>query len=366
MTERSESPKRIAFFLPNMGGGGAERVALASIVDLAGRGHEVDLVLVRAEGELLPLVPPEVHLFDLKSSRIFAALLPLARYLKARRPDALHALMWPVTIVAILAHRLARSRARLMVSDHIAYSKMVRGLRERAMLRWTTRRFYPAADFRIVVSADAADDLAALSGIPRDRFEVIYNPVSPPAIIATNPQVEALWGEADRRIITVGSLKEQKNQALLLRAFAQLRGHPRAKLMILGEGPLRPMLEGLAAELGVADRVVMPGFALNPWPYLASADLFVLSSDYEGFGIALVEAMYAGLRVISTDCRSGPREILDGGRYGKLVPTGDVAALADAIATTLAEPAEPDRMRERAKVLTGPSRLARYADLLLG
>jgi glycosyltransferase involved in cell wall biosynthesis len=349
-----------------MAGGGAERVALAGIIDLLERGHEVDLVLVRAEGALLPLIPPQVQVFDLRAPRIVASLLPLARYLRKRKPDAVHALMWPVTIVAILAHRLARSRARLLVSDHVAHSKMIQSPRERALFRWTTRWLYPAADFRIVVSADAADDLATFSGIPRDRFEVIYNPISPPAAIATNPQVERLWGDCDQRIITVGALKEQKNHALLLRAFAQINSFPKSKLMILGEGQLRPKLEGLARELGIADRVLMPGFAIDPWPYLASADLFVLSSDYEGFGIALVEAMYAGLRVVSTDCRSGPREILDGGRYGKLVPTGDSAALADAIDQALAEPAQPDRMREQAEVMTGPSKLARYAALLLG
>lgn len=353
-------------FLPNMAGGGAERVALAGIKDLVERGHEVDVVLVRAEGELLPLLPPQAKVVDLDARRLSASLLPLVRYLRERKPDAIHALMWPATVIAILARRLARSHALLMVSDHIAHSQMIQARRERAMFRWTTRRFYPAADFRIVVSADAADDLAALSGIPRDRFEVIYNPISPPTKIATNPHVEELWGDADQRIITVGSMKEQKNQALLLRAFAQIRGHPKAKLMILGEGQLRPMLERLAKDLGVADRVLMPGFAIEPWPYLASADLFVLSSDYEGFGIALVEAMHAGLRVVSTDCMSGPGEILDRGRYGKLVPTDDAAALAEAIAAALAEPAAPDRMRERAEVMTGPSTLARYAELLLG
>lgn len=349
-----------------MSGGGAERVALASIHDLLERGHEVDLVLVRAEGELLPLLPPQVTVVDLKSSRIFASLRPLVRYLRERKPDSIHALMWPVTIIAILAHRLARSRARLMVSDHVAHSQMIQAPRERAVFRWTTRRFYPVADFRIVVSADAADDLAALSGIPRDRFEVIYNPILTPATIATNPEVEQLWGDADQRIITVGSMKEQKNQALLLRAFAQLRGHPKAKLMILGEGQLRPMLEGLAKELGVADRVRMPGFAIDPWPYLASADLFVLSSDYEGFPLVLAEAMHAGLRVVSTDCVSGPREMLDGGRYGQLVPCGDATALAVAIEQALVTPAKPEHMRERADAMTGASKFARYAELLTG
>jgi len=326
MAEQGTALKRIALFLPNLGGGGAERVALSSAKDLIERGHEVDLVLVRAEGKLLPLLPAQVKVIDLKAPRIFASLVPLARYLRERKPDALHAVMWPVTIIAIIAHRLARSRAILMVSDHVAYSQPFLTARQMSMLRLSTRLLYPRADFRVVISSRAADDLAALSGIARDRFEVIYNPISPPRPIVSNTEVQLLWGESNQRIITVGSLKEVKNHALLLRAFAELRGHPNAKLMILGEGHLRSMLEGLAANLGVADRVLMPGFFVDPWPYLASANLFVLSSDYEGFPLVLAEAMHAGLKVVSTDCVSGPAEMLDGGRYGRLVPCGDVAA----------------------------------------
>lgn len=366
VAESAAAPKRIAFFLPNLGGGGAERVALAGIKDLVDRGHQVDVVLVRAEGELLPLLPPQAKIVDLNARRLFASLLPLVRYQRERKPDAIHALMWPATVIAILAHRLARSRARLMVSDHTTLSRHARTPRERAMLRWTTRLFYPRADIRVACSAGTADDLVQLSGIPRETIDVIYNPVSPPSAIATTLAVERLWGGSGKRIITVGSMKAEKNQALLLRAFAELRGHPKAKLMIVGDGPLRPVLEQLATELGVADRVRMPGFVVDPWPWLASADLFALSSDYEGFGIALAEAMHAGLRVVSTDCVCGPREILDDGRYGALVPTGDATALAEAMAAALASPAEPERMRERAEALTGPASLARYAELLTG
>lgn len=364
MAESAGPSKRIALFLPNMSGGGAEQVALTSAKDLIKRGHEVDLVLVRAEGALLPLLPSAVRVVDLNARRMVASLAPLARYLRERKPDALHAVMWPVTIVAILAHRLARSRALLMVSDHTTLSRHVRSWGQRAILRWTTSFFYPMADFRVICSSQAADDLATLSGISRGRFEVLYSPFSPPEIIRTNSDAERLWGDCEQRIITVGSMKQEKNQALLLRAFAQLGGHPKAKLMILGEGQLRPALEQLAAQLGVADRVLMPGFAIDPWPYLASADLFVLSSDYEGFGIALAEAMYAGLRVVSTDCMSGPSEMLDSGRYGRLVPCRDAAALAEAIEKALAEPAKPERMRARAISMAGQNMIARYSELL--
>ena len=359
--------RHVAILIPDLGGGGAERVALASIIDLVEAGHRVDLLLARAEGALLPLLPPDVRVVDLSASRLVAALPPLIRYLRRERPDALHAVMWPVTVIAVLAHRLARSDARLMVSDQVVLSKQMTSPRQRAALRWTTRLFYPRADVRVTCSAVAADDLAALAGIDRRSINVIYNPISPPATIEATPQVEALWGVGrGERLINAGSLKTQKNQTLLLRAFAKLRDRPQARLMILGEGHLRGALEAEAERLGIANRVILPGFALDPWPYYASADLFVLSSDYEGFPLVLAEAMQAGLRVVSTDCASGPAELLDGGAYGRLVPCGDANALASAIEQALDEPAEPDRQRAQAEAMAGPAQITRYRELLIG
>ena len=361
----AETPrKRIAIFLPNLLGGGAERVALASARDLVERGHQVDLVLVEATGDLLPVVPKGVRLVDLKAPRIIAALPLLARYLREERPDALHAVMWPVTVVAIMAHKLARSPARLVVSDHTNLSRHVSGGVRRLMLKWTTRLLYPLADERIICSNAAADDLARLSGMPRERIEVIYNPISPPKRIASNAKIEALWKGKGPRIITVGAMKPEKNHGLLIEAFARLP-HGKAKLMILGQGELRPALERQAMKLGIANRLIFAGFAIDPWPYLASADLFVLSSDYEGFGIVIAEAMYAGLRIVSTDCVAGPREILDGGRFGELVQTGDAVALAKAMERALEAPPMPGRQRARAMDISGPATLDRYAQLLM-
>ena len=360
-----EARRHVAIFLPNLGGGGAERVALASAADLVRKGHRVDMVLVDAKGDFLPLVPKGVRVVDLKAPRIIAALPLLVRYLREKHPDVLHAVMWPVTAVAIMAHKLARSNARLVVSDQVALSRQVTGGLQRRLLEWTTRLLYPLADVRIACSRVAADDLARLSRIPRERIEVIYNPISPPTRIKTNAGVEALWHGQGPRLITVGNLKAQKNHALLLDAFARL-GNRDARLMILGQGSLQPALERQAAELGIGDRVVFPGFAVDPWPFLASADLFVLSSDYEGFPLVLAEAMQAGLKVVSTDCVSGPAEMLDGGRFGRLVPCGDAEALAKAMDAALADPPEPKRMKARAEVMAGTGMIDRYTELLTG
>lgn len=364
MAEPPETGKKVALFLPDMSGGGAERVVLAEARELVRRGHSVDLILSLGGGVLLGLLPPAVRVIDLGCARMSRALAPLVRYLRRERPDALHATMWPSTVIGVAAHRLARSQARLMVSDQVTLSQQVTRPAQRAALKLTSRLLYPLADVRVQCSSVAADDLARLAHLDRAQIEVITNPIEPPAVIAERPDIEEIWGvERGARLITVGALKAQKNHALLLDAFARL-ARPDARLMILGEGGLGNALQEKARALGVAERVIWPGFQLDPWPWLASADLFVLSSDYEGFPLVLAEAMAAGLRVVSTDCPSGPAELLDGGRYGSLVPIRDPAALAAAIDAALDEPVEGERQRMRAREMAGPGQIARYADLL--
>jgi glycosyltransferase involved in cell wall biosynthesis len=359
----AEPKRRAAILLPNLGGGGAERVALAIAADLIERGHEVDLLLVEARGQLLPLVPAGARIVDLKAHRLRAALRPLIRYLRQAAPDVLNAHMWPLTVVAIMAHRLARSRARLVIMDHTALSRHEPAGKARRLLKWTTRLFYPLADERIIVSKAAAADLARLSGITPDRIAVVYSPVRTPATLAGGAEAETAWRGPGPRILGVGSLNKVKNHALLLDAFARLQRRD-ARLVILGEGELRADLERQAEALGIAARVSLPGFAIDPWPYFASADLFVLSSDYEGFGIVLAEAMYSGLRIVSTDC-GGSREILDDGRFGRLVPCGDAEAMAAAIDETLTHPTGPTRTKARAEAMFESSR-RHLRELLLG
>lgn len=353
--------RRIAVCLPDMSGGGAERVALEIVRDLVAAGHKVELLLANATGELMPLIPPQVRVIDLQASRLFGALWPLVRYFRRERPDAMQVSMWPLTTIAIIAHRLAGSRARLMTSDHIAFAQA--SWLDKLPIRLTAGPLYRLADVRVSVSEGAARDLAGLTGLSRDQFEVIYNPISPPDEIRSTQAVEELWGGASSRIITVGSLKPQKNHALLLRAFARL-GLKDGRLMILGDGPLRGDLEHLVAQLGIGDRVILPGFVLDPWPYYASASQFVLSSDYEGFANVILEALAAGLPVVSTDCPSGPAEILENGRFGTLVEVGDEAGLADAIKRAIDHRSNPGPGQERAaRFSQGSAR--RYRELLL-
>ncbi len=166
-------------------------------------------------------------------------------------------------------------------------------------------------------------------------------------------------------MLTVGSFKEQKNQQLLIRAFARLTQTTDATLMLLGEGDLGPGLKELASALGVSNRVLFPGFHPDPTPFYRTADLFVLSSDYEGLPTVIIEALASGVPVVSTDCPSGPFEILRGGEFGTLVPVGDEVALANAMEQALSTPSDPDRLRRRALDFSPEVAARRYLDLLL-
>ncbi|MDQ3078042.1 MAG: glycosyltransferase [Pseudomonadota bacterium] len=358
---------RLAFLIPDLRGGGAERVAVNLIRHLVGRGHEVDLVVMARSGELLDLVPPEVRVFDLEAGRVRNAIWPLVAYLRERRPAGLQVSMWPITVVAIVAAKVARVVTRVVVSDHSNLSRQYGGSRTAmAALRASIRLFYPRATARVAVSSGCADDLARLSRIARAQFEVIHNPVDAPPAGADASSVAQAWPGPGARILAVGNLMQVKNHALLIRAFAELvKTHP-AALMILGEGERRESLEKLTGDLVVAEHVAMPGFVTDPAPYYAAADLFVLSSDYEGFGNVIVEALHAGLPVVSTDCPSGPAEILEPGKHGTLVPCGDPERLAAAMAEALDGVTDCEAQKKRARDFSMEVAADRYLALLLG
>jgi len=358
----------VSILLPDLRGGGAERVNIDLAFEFARVGHEVEFVLMQAWGELLEEAQQNFSVVDLATPRARTLPRALARYLRRRRPDALLAAMWPLTVIAPLAARLPGHRCKVLVSEHNSLSVQYRdwGRAHRAALRASMAVGYRLADRRVGVSAGVAADIATLSGLRRDGFNVIHNPVPPrpePSSQAIR-DVEALWsGPKGARIVTVGSMKAQKNHSLLLRAFARL-DRPEARLIFVGDGARRDAILSLAQELGVADRVILAGFHPDPTPFYKTADLFVLSSDYEGFGNVLVEALACGTPVVSTDCPSGPGEILDGGRFGRLVPVGNARAMAEAIDDALDAPADRDALVHRAADFAPEIAARKYLDLL--
>lgn len=337
----------LSVYLPSLRGGGAERVMVTLANGFAERGIAVDLVLANAEGPYLDDVSPDVHVVDLGGHRVLASLPALVGYLRRERPRALLSAMHHANVIALVARRLAQVSTRVVVSEHANYSQCrqhATSLQTRMitpLMSWA----YPWADNVVAVSLGVADDLAPVIGLARASIAVVYNPVvSKDTLARANEPLDHPWfapGEPPV-VLGVGRLTAQKDFDTLLRAFAKLRAERKARLMILGEGELRPELEALIEALGLSTDVALPGFKTNPLAFMRRASLFVLSSRFEGFGNVLVEAMACGTPVVSTDCPSGPAEILEDGKWGRLVPVGDVGALADAMLATLAEAHQPD------------------------
>lgn len=362
-----DETRRLALFLPSLRGGGAERVMVHLARGFAERGFQVDLVLAKAEGPYLAEVPPSVRVVDLRASRVLFSLPGLVRYLRKERPYALLSALNHANVIVCLAHRLARVPSRLVISEHNTLSASRPQNARGRLLPWFMRWTYPWADAVIAVSQGVAEDLVRTLGISAERVKVIYNPVVDDDLLTKSKEpLDHPWFTegAPPVILGVGRLTEQKDFPNLIRAFALVRAQRPARLMILGEGELRPQLEALVHELGLQDDVALPGFVENPYAYMARAAVFVLSSRWEGLGVALIEAMASGTPVVSTDCPSGPREILEDGRWGRLVPVGDVDALAEAIVTTLDETEHPD-VAARAKEFNVNYAVENYLKVLL-
>jgi glycosyltransferase involved in cell wall biosynthesis len=400
--------RRIALLLPNLAGGGVEACTLRTAAALLRRGFRVDLVLCERTGPLLAKVPAGARVIALprgpmpvaralavaadpvglqamlrpvllawRPAKHLPHLSGLVRYLRAERPDAVFASMSVPNLLAVWARRLAGVPTRVVVSEHNTLSAMHGGSR-----RWRDRHLprllghaYRLADGIVSVSDGVANDLARPTGLPRARITTVYNPVVTPELVALASQPLAhRWflPAAPPVVLAVGSLSARKDFPTLVRAFARVRAERDCRLVILGQAASpkkteekRGGLMALAGSLGVAADIDLPGFVTNPYAYLARAAVFVLSSAHEGLPGVLIEALACGCPVVSTDCPSGPAEILDGGRFGALVPVGDDQAMAAAIATTLDRPIEAATLRERATLFDVDRSVDRYLELLL-
>lgn len=335
LAARTSKPGRhVAFFLPSLGGGGAQRmvVNLASAFDEAG--CHVDLVVARKQGPYLRDVRGGVRVISLDAASLRHALWPLIGYLRRERPEAIMATLTSTSMLAVVACKLSRVGSRIVLRQASAI-----GPRQRP---WLVRRVYPYADAFVAQSRCMADDLATVVGVPPYKITTIRNPAFRPEIIehAAEP-VEHPWftDKAPPVIIGVGRLVSGKAFNVLVDAFGKVHAKNPCRLVILGEGEARHTLQMQAERLGLKDDVWMPGFVDNPFKYVARSRVFVLSSRLEPFPNVLVEALAVGTPVVSTRCLGAASEILEHGRWGALVPVGDSDAMAEAIRQNIERPA---------------------------
>jgi glycosyltransferase involved in cell wall biosynthesis len=345
---------KITIILPNLEAGGAEKLVMYLANEWAERKHEVHIILLQDRGVFINLLSPKIRLIKLGVKNIRQAIIPLSRAITRLNSEIVWSNMWPLTTATVIAWLLSGKRGKLVLTDHVNLSMAAKyELNLPAWyLKWTVSMAYQFATGLTAVSYGVAADIAKLSRCEVQSINVIYNPCATgvSAKRENSKTREMLWGSGFKsHILAVGTLKAQKNHELLIDAFSRLPKSFRAKLTILGDGPLRTHLKQLIQKLNLDQCVSLPGFVLDPYPWFRSSDLFVLSSSWEGFGNVIVEALECGLPVVSTDCPSGPREILEDGRYGILVKPGDPIALCDAIATSLSIPPDSIKLMSRAK-----------------
>lgn len=397
----------LAIYLENLDGGGVQVVCYRLATALAGRGYRVELLVTAAGGVLTSRLPSHIPVVELPASSRWQAaiaalrsatdqgwtllratllnrekdtsfrhLAGLAAYLEQRQPTVLLAATPYLNLEALLARHLAAAGTRVCVSEHndLRSGHRLSGAYHQAILSRLQRRLYAEADGVIAVSAGVADDIARRSGLDRNRITVVYNPVVTPELerLAAEP-VTHPWLQPGEPpvVLAVGRFGAAKDLPMLVRACGRLRGQRAVRLILLGKDrtPRKTQkriaeLRALAEQCGLADALDFPGYVANPFAWMAQAGVLAVSSCNEGFCNVIAEALACGCPVVSTDCPSGPAEILDGGRYGRLVPVGDDAAMAAALDATLSEPRDATRCRERASFFSVERAADAYERLL--
>jgi glycosyltransferase involved in cell wall biosynthesis len=335
--------RKVAFYGFRRGAGGISHVMLNLMNALVDEGVQVDLLLNHTRIPELANVRDEINVVALGETDGFMRIPALVSYLRKNQPTVLLANREPAVRTATVALRYSGASTRIAIRVGMAISVALR--RRHLFKRWLRQSAimycYRRADSIIANSHGVAEDIAAITGIAMEEIHVINNPtVSANIFDQAKEETGHPWLTHGNPpvIMGVGRLARQKNFSTLMRAFAKVRAQRECRLIILGEGKERAALTALGSNLGIQDDIDMPGFVPNPFAYMSRATLFVLSSAWEGCPNVLIQALALGLPVVATDCRSGPREILANGRYGPLVPVGDVDRLAREMLCTLNHP----------------------------
>ncbi|MEN5279070.1 glycosyltransferase [Brucella sp. TWI432] len=388
----------VAIFIKSLQGGGAERSTVNLANAIAASGTRVDLLVLNDNGVFTKQVSPRVRLIKLKKEPVWrtiwllrkqpkelvfllllllmpsspkpAAVIPgLARYLLKNKPTALLTALDYGNVAAVVARSATGVRTRVVLGQRNQMSKdrhRSASWRRRLTIP-TLRHFFMQADAIVGVSEGVAEDLKQTLRFPAERVHAIYNAVYNKKLEEqTKEDVDHLWFKDDAIpvIVAVGKLKPQKDYPNLLKAFAKVLESRTARLVILGQGPQLDELKALARELHIEDNVSFEGFVENPFKYLSRASLFVLSSRYEGLPGVLIQALSCGCPVVSTNCPSGPSEILMNGEIGKLVPVEDSDALSIAILNQLDTPHDRDALIARGKFFSEENAVTAYKKVL--
>src|SRR3990170_8235762 len=341
----------VGIFIHSFAGGGAERSAVTLANAISERGWRVQFIVQTIDGPFRKLLDPHTDVFVLGGRQRWLPIR-LGRYLRWHQPKAIISFMTEFNIIAIISAILSGWRGRLIVSERTTMqeTRAELGSWRSWVLRGLMRLLYRRADRVVAVSQQLANDLVMQLDLPAQKVVAIPNPVPGEEIrrMSLVPVSHRFFSEGVPVLMAVGRLHSVKDYPTLVRAVADLRERKDVRLIVLGEGPARSELEALVEALGMSEVVDFPGFISPPWPWMARADVLALSSRTEGWPNVLGEALALGVPVVATDCQTGPREILDNGRFGPLVQVGDFVAMSVAIEAMLDNPPDRAILRGRA------------------
>lgn len=354
-------------FYWDFGQGGVQHMMRNLAEALVDRGHLVEFVIAGEPGVRDPTAPKGVGLTYLRARGPLAVGRRLREAVKRLKPDILYSAMPTCNVIAILATRGMRSCPRVVVSERSSPTKELNGAptwRYRAALH-LERYTYPLADAIVAVSDALAAELAVFAKLPPSAIRTVHNPTFSVADSIDRSRAYHRWltNKSVPVVLGVGRLVDQKDFPFFIDSIAALSKMRPIRAIILGEGHLRESLEAKVREMGLSEVIDLPGHAENILDWFAAADVFALTSKWEGFGNVLAQAMAAGCPVVSIDCPVGPAEILDDGRFGTLVPPGDAAAFARALQSTLSKPQDSERLRRRAELFSTEHSVRHYEEL---
>tara|TARA_B100000212_G_scaffold89261_1_gene65453 strand:- start:27714 stop:28835 length:1122 start_codon:yes stop_codon:yes gene_type:complete len=333
--------QKIAFFIPKLTYGGAERVIIDIANNLSKRGYLIDIVLAKGGKIYLEEISPSVNIINLNSKSTILSFFNLSRYIQKSRPNGIISALSHANCVVLLSRKFVNNNTKVVVSErNISYRNTFNKIGfKRFILDLLIKYLYPEAKCIVTVSEGVRESIINTYKFKRDHVKAILNPCDFQKInnlkskcMLNSKIINGFKSENQKIILSVGSLTIQKNYSLLIKAFKIVSQEINCKLIILGEGPERSKLDELCRNLAIdSNSIYMPGFIANPFPYMKACDLYVMSSLWEGLPNVLIQALACKCNIISTDCDAGPREILEDGKWGRLIKVNDTNGLANAM-----------------------------------
>lgn len=337
LEDSASRPLDIALLTPTLDGG-VGRVFLLLAKGFKKRGFSVAIWTI-AGGAYAKEAEKSVPVEYLNVERARKIIKPLIKFLKEKKPEVVLAASFHINCIAVLSKIFSRSKSKLFLAEHTSLDAAFKTLlfHKSFVAKALVRSLYKKTDGLIAVSKGVAESVARYAKIPNDSVKVVYNPVITEEMMKLSQEsvTHPFFDQTEPVMLAVGRLSSEKDYPTLIEAFKKVNQIKKAKLIIVGDGPEKSEIENKIHNLKLSDRVSLIGSSENPYPYFKKSNLYILSSIREGLPTTLIEALALKTPIVSTDAPSGPREILRDGKYGKLVPVKNVAALADAILETV-------------------------------